>query len=145
MAVDGCGAPAFAITLLGLARAFAAVGTAPAGSAAGAVSTAMRAHPHLVGGTGEPVSELMADVDGLLAKEGAEGVWAAALPDGRAFAAKLEDGSGRGRGPLLAAVLRHWGLDGPAVQRWSTQPVPGGGQVVGAIQPSPQLRELLAG
>ena len=53
----------------------------------------------------------MAAVPGLIAKEGAEGVWAAALPDGRAFASKLSDGGMRALPPVLATVLRHWGFD----------------------------------
>jgi L-asparaginase II len=142
--VDGCGAPAFAISLTGLARAFGGVATSPASSAAGLVRDAMRAHPRLIGGTGRAVTELTAEVDGLLCKDGAEAVWAAALPDGRAFAAKIEDGGARALPPVLAAVLTYWGCAGSAVQRWSTVPVLGGGAPVGELGWSPQLRALLA-
>ena len=140
--VDGCGAPAYAVDLVSLARGFAALATARSG-APQLVADAMRAHPRLVGGTGRPVTELAADVAGLLAKEGAEGVWAAALPDGRAFAAKIDDGSARGLGPLLAAVLTRWGVGGAAVARWSAAPVLGGGRPVGSIRWAPELRALL--
>jgi L-asparaginase II len=142
-AVDGCGAPAFAVPLDGLARAFRAIATAPAGSQR-AVAEAMRGYPELISGRTRAAAQLCREVPGLVAKDGAEGVWAAALPDGRAFAAKFDDGASRGGPPLLAAVLGHWGFRGPAVQRWSAVPTLGGGEPVGAITASPQLRALLA-
>ena len=77
------------------------------------------------------MTELTAAVPGLLCKDGAEAVWAAALPDGRAFAAKIEDGSDRTLGPLLCAALRYWGLDDPAVDRLARTPVLGGGRAGG--------------
>lgn len=143
VAVDGCGAPAFAVSLLGLARAFNRVALAEPGSSAALVRAAMQAYPQLVGGSTAVVSEAIAAVPGLLAKDGAEGIWGAALPDGRAFAAKIEDGSGRGLGPLLAAVLRYWGVDSAALGSWATVPTLGGGHPVGAIAPASELLELL--
>jgi L-asparaginase II len=142
--VDGCGAPAHAVSLTALATAFAALAGSPVDSPAGRVGAAMRAHPLLVGGTGRPVTELPPDADGLVCKDGAEGVWAAALPDGRAFAAKITDGNGRALGPLLAAVLATWGFDGPAVRRWAALPVLGGGLPVGELRPAEQLLSLLS-
>jgi L-asparaginase II len=141
--VDGCGAPAHAITLVGLARAFAALATAGEGTPPALVRDAMRAHPRLIGGTGRAVSELTAAVDGLVCKDGAEAVWAAALPDGRAFAVKAEDGGARTLPPLLAAAVRYWGIDNDVVRRSSSVDVLGGGQVVGAISWSRELTELL--
>jgi L-asparaginase II len=141
--VDGCGAPAHALPLIALARGFARIATAPAGTAEGRVAAAMRAYPELVGGTGRAVTELMAGVPGLVAKDGAEGVWGAALPDGRAFAVKVADGASRALPPLLAAALRVWGFDGPAVRRWSAVPVLGGGEPVGTLTWSPDLRAAL--
>jgi L-asparaginase II len=142
VAVDGCGAPAFSVSLTALARAFATLATAASGPER-EVADAMRAFPRLIGGTGRAVTELTAAVPGLVCKEGAEGVWAAALPDGRAFAAKIDDGSPRGLGPLLAAALRHWGSDNAVVARWSEVAVLGGGAPVGAISWSSDLRALL--
>jgi L-asparaginase II len=142
VAVDGCGAPAFSVSLTALARAFAVLATSASGPGHD-VADAMRRFPRLIGGTGRAVSELTAAVPGLVCKEGAEGVWAAALPDGRAFAAKIDDGSARGLGPLLAATLRHWGFDGSVVARWAEVAVLGGGEPVGAISPSRELRALL--
>ena len=141
--VDGCGAPAHTIPLVALARAFAALTTADPGSHERTAADAMRAAPLLVCGTGTPVTELMDEVDGLLCKNGAEGVWAAALPDGRAFAAKIDDGSERALGPLLAVVLRYWGHDGPAVHRWAAVPTLGGGRPMGAVTTSPELLGVL--
>jgi L-asparaginase II len=126
-----------------LARAFARIATAGSG-AAGEVAAAIRTHPELVSGASGPHVDLSRAVAGLIAKDGAEGMLAAALPDGRAVAAKFADGTGRGRGPLLAAVLRHWGFDGPAIDRWATLAVLGGGEPVGEVRPSPDLLALLA-
>jgi L-asparaginase II len=138
------------VSLVGLARAFASLASASAGTEAALVRDAMRAHPQLIGGTGRVVSELTAAVPGLLCKDGAEAVWAAALPDGRAFAVKVEDGGERALSPLLAAAVRHWILTGgPAdaddevIRRWSATDVLGGGAPVGAIAWSPYLRDLL--
>jgi L-asparaginase II len=142
--VDGCGAPAHAVPLRSLAVAFARIATAAPSSPEGRVAAAMRAHPRLVGGSGRVVTDLLAEVPGLVAKDGAEGVWAAALPDGRAFAAKVADGGSRALPPLLAAVVRRWGFDGPAARRWSDVPMLGGGRPVGAIRWSPELRAALA-
>jgi L-asparaginase II len=142
--VDGCGAPAYQVSLAGLARGFARIATAPDGTSAARVRNAMRAYPQLLGGAERPVTELTAAVPGLLCKDGAEAVWAAALPDGRAFAAKIEDGSHRTLGPLLCAALRYWGVDDPAVDRLARTLVLGGGVPVGEISASPELIELLA-
>lgn len=145
VAVDGCGAPAFGISLLGLARAFAGVARAPDGSAAALVRDAMRAFPRMVAGTGRLDTEAMTAAPGLLCKGGAEGVTAAALPDGRALAAKVEDGSPRARAPLFAAVLRHWGFDGPVVEKWAAVPVLGAGEPQGTVAGTGVLRALLGG
>jgi L-asparaginase II len=143
VAVDGCGAPAFAVSLRGLAQAFATLAGAASGAPALAAG-AMRDHPQLIGGTQRAVSELIAAVPGLIAKEGAEGVWAAALPDGRSFAAKLSDGGARALPPVLATVLRHWGFDNAAVAKWAAPPVLGGGRPVGEVVAAPSLLALLA-
>jgi L-asparaginase II len=49
--VDGCGAPLFALSLTGLARAFRAMALAPAGSPEARVAAAIRAHPTWTSGT----------------------------------------------------------------------------------------------
>ncbi len=130
VAVDGCGAPQHALTLPGLARAFSRLATSPAGSAERRTADAMLAHPELVGGTGRDVSDLLAA--GILAKDGAEGVYAAALPDGGAVALKVSDGAARARMPVLGAALASLGrvLD----ERLTVVPVLGGGDVVGSVR-----------
>ena len=127
VAVDGCGAPLFATSLVGLARAFAALATSPA-------ADAMRAHPELVGGTGRDVTTAMQSVPGLMAKDGAEGVYAASLPDGRAVAVKVEDGAGRARGPLLALGLERLGVDPANTAALREVPVLGHGEPVGGLR-----------
>ncbi|MDT0343371.1 asparaginase [Streptomyces litchfieldiae] len=129
--VDGCGAPLFAFSLTGLARAFRAYVLAEPDSAARRVADAMRAHPEYVAGTGRADTLLMRAVPGLLAKAGAEGVQAVALPDGRALALKIEDGNGRARVPVLAAALTALGVDASALP---DEPVRGGGEPVGEIR-----------
>jgi L-asparaginase II len=126
-AVDGCGAPLFSTSLLGLARAFAAIVASPA-------ADAMRAHPDLVGGTGRDVTAAMRDIHGLVAKDGAEGVYAAALPDGRAVALKIGDGAGRARGPVLAAALERIGVDPRSTTALRDVPVLGHGVRVGFVR-----------
>lgn len=109
--VDGCGAPAHVLTLIGLARAFRAIATGAAGPDAERISRAMSEHPEMVGGPRRDVSLLMRGVRGLVAKDGAEGVFAVALPDGRAVALKVADGANRARPPLMRSALVGLGVD----------------------------------
>jgi L-asparaginase II len=139
--IDGCGAPAHAVTLRGLAMSFAALATANSGSRA-MVAAAMRRYPELIGGSAHFASQAMRAVPGLICKNGAEGVWAGALPDGRAFAAKVDDGAERALPAVLAAVVAHWGFEDSGT--WGTVPVRGGGEVVGTLRPSEELRFALA-
>jgi L-asparaginase II len=134
VAVDGCGAPQHALSLRGLATAYTALVRGPS-----RVADAMRAHPHLVGGTDRDVTRLMAGVPGLLAKDGAEGVYAAALADGASVALKVEDGGGRARTPILVAALRRLGVTADVLDELATTPVLGGGRVVGEVRVSPDL------
>ena len=126
VAVDGCGAPQHALTLGGLARAFALLARD-----GGPVAVAMREHPWHVGGTGRDVTRLMEGLPGLVAKDGAEGVVAAALPDGAAVVVKVHDGAARARMPLLVAGLRALGRSEPVLDELATTPVLGGGRRVG--------------
>ncbi len=132
--VDGCGAPLFSSTPSGVARAFAALVTAAAGTAEHRVATAMAAHPEWVGGsTGRVATDLMRGVPGLVAKEGAEGVCAAALPGGAAVVVKVLDGAMRPVPAVVADVLRRLGADVP--DGLGATPVEGGGAPVGAVTP----------
>jgi L-asparaginase II len=138
--VDGCGAPLFAISLTGLARSFARIATAELGTAAHAVVSAMRAHPDLVAGTGRPATALMIGVPGLIAKDGAEGGFAAALPDGRALAVKIDDGAQRAADRAVVAGLRLLGVSANVLEEWAELPVLGGGVPVGSVRVVAALR-----
>ncbi|MGK3200339.1 asparaginase [Amycolatopsis sp. MEPSY49] len=136
--VDGCGAPLFAFSLTGLARAFGRVTSATSGPAS-EVASAMRAHPWLVAGTGREDTVLMSAVDGLVAKGGAEGVHAFALPDGFAVAMKIDDGNKRACAPLAVEALRYLGVDVSGLGELARGSVLGGGRPVGEVR-VPELR-----
>lgn len=132
--VDGCGAPVAALSLTGLARAFARCVGAPEGTPERKVADAMRAHPEYVAGTRRPDTWLMREVPGTLAKMGAEAVQAVALADGRALAFKIDDGGMRALGPVLARALELLGVDSPVLARIADVPVLGGGEQVGEVR-----------
>lgn len=132
--VDGCGAPVFAVSLTGLARAFLRLVTAGPGSVEATVADAMRAHPELVAGTGAEDTRLMRGVPGLLAKGGAEGVVAVAVPGVGAVAVKIDDGAQRARMPVVVCALRRLGLRASMLRELATVPVYGGGEVVGEVR-----------
>jgi L-asparaginase II len=109
VAVDGCGAPLFALSPVAVARAFVRLVAAEVGTPERRVANAMRGHPFLVGGTTRDITKLMQSVDGLLVKDGAEGVCAAATAGGVGVVLKIDDGSGRARTPVLVEALRRIG------------------------------------
>jgi L-asparaginase II len=96
----------------------------------------MRAHPEYVSGTNRLDTELMQGIPGLLAKGGAEGVQAVALPDGRAMAFKFADGDleRRACGPVTVAALRQMGVEAEVLDRHAEVALLGGGRPVGAIR-----------
>jgi L-asparaginase II len=126
--VDGCGAPQFAVSLTGLARSFSRLGRCAA---------VMRSQPFLVGGEGRDVTAVMVGVPGLVAKDGAEGVYAAGFDDGRAVAVKIDDGAARARMPVLVAALRLLDVTDPALDDLATVPVLGHGDRVGEVRAVP--------
>jgi L-asparaginase II len=130
--VDGCGAPLFALTLGGVARAFRALVLAEPGSPERKVADAMRKSPEWTSGTTRDEYKLMTSIPGLLLKAGAEGVDAFALPDGTAAAIKIDDGNQRARTPVTTAVLAMLGAQPPA--ELATTVVTGGGRPVGVIR-----------
>ena len=138
--VDGCGAPLFALSLTGLARAFRALVLAEPDSAGRSVADAVRAHPAWTSGTARSERALHQAVPGLLLKSGAEGVQAFALADGRAGAVKIEDGSPRAIPAITVALLRILGADREpgtdrvALDQIADLPVLGGGEPVGEIR-----------
>ena len=138
--VDGCGAPLFALSLTGLARAFQAMVTAPPATPERKVADAMRAYPEWTSGTTRAERALMTAVPGLLVKSGAEGVDGLALADGRAIAVKVEDGAARALPPVAVALLGRLGVaTGPAAAATALDeiahvPVIGGEETVGWIR-----------
>jgi L-asparaginase II len=134
--VDGCGAPVFALSLRALAGAFLRLVDAAAGSPERRVADAMREHPELVSGA-DPDAEdtvLMRGVPGLLAKAGAEGVQAVAVPGVGAVALKIADGSSRARMPVLVAALRRLGVAAPVLDGLAEGVLRGGGEPVGVVR-----------
>jgi L-asparaginase II len=120
MAIDGCSAPNFAVSLKGLATAMARFATPEASfsgiraAAARRLREAMVAHPVLIAGEGHPCTSLIRACAGrAVVKTGAEGVFIAILPEkGLGIALKIDDGAARGRDAAIAALLaRHGALD----------------------------------
>ncbi len=139
VAVDGCGAPLLSTSLTGLARAFARLATAADGPER-EVAQAIRQHPEYVSGTTRDELVLHRAVPGLIGKAGAESCYAVALPDGRAWALKTDDGAPRVRPVLMAEALRRSGVldqdgvDADAVAGTGRLDLLGGGRPVGEIR-----------
>jgi L-asparaginase II len=131
--VDGCGAPVLSASLTGLARAFRRLATAGDGPER-AVADAVRAHPEWVSGTRRDERALLQAIPGAIGKMGAEACYAVALPDGRAFALKVDDGGDRARPVVMAAALRRAGIDDDAVRVTGRAPILGGGREIGEIR-----------
>lgn len=132
--IDGCGAPAHVVELVGLARAMRAMATGEAGESGTRIFTAMSQHPHIVGGTGRDVTKIVSGIPGLFAKDGADAVYAAAMNDGRAIALKMSDGYGRGSATVLLAALKKLGVDISGVDASVAEIVRGHGNTVGAVR-----------
>ena len=138
--IDGCGAPAWLTTTGGLATGFARL-AAGSTSVLAAVRDAMVAHPELVGGPSLPDTKLMLADARVVAKRGAEGVMGCGFVHDRlgpvGIAVKIQDGSDRAAGPVIAAVIEALGgVPAPDVRR---VPVLGGGVPHGEISAVPEL------
>lgn len=139
VAVDGCGAPLLGTSLRGLARAFSVLATS-ARPEEQRVAAAIRQHPEFVSGSTRDELTLLRALPGAIGKAGAESCYAVALPDGRSFALKTDDGAARARPVVMAALLRRLGVDlepgadTDAVRRTGDHPLRGGGGVVGEIR-----------
>jgi L-asparaginase II len=94
----------------------------------------MTTHPVLVGGRGRDVTVLMQHVPGMMAKDGADGVFAAAFPDGRAIALKIADGGDRARPPVMVAALGRLGVDVSNISRLVEERIMGHGRQVGTVR-----------
>lgn len=133
LAIDGCGAPAFYLSLHRTAYAYARLMTPGAieryNESAATIVESMTSFPHYVAGNWSMTTPLLSAFDGgLLGKEGAEGVYTMALApslcseltdrlrlddDGAiGIALKIDDGSmDRGRNPAILHLLDILGID----------------------------------
>ena len=104
VSVDGCGAPLFLFSLLGLARAIRnlTISTDPVHQE---VAQACRDFPEMVSGPGRLATRMMQKIPGLFMKDGAEAVNVASLPDGRTSAMKISDGNARAMPAVPTAAL----------------------------------------
>ena len=108
VAIDGCGVPTFALPLDRCAHAF---GRLPRLEGGARVIAAMRAHPEMLRGPVAADAMLVRELDGWVAKGGAEGLFCACSDDGLAVALKVEDGVVPGNSPCTCGVF------GPARHR----------------------------
>ncbi|WP_109471739.1 asparaginase [Ornithinimicrobium cavernae] len=130
--VDGCGAPVMAISTAGLAKAFGRLAAAGEETPEGRVARAVRQHPEYLGGTGRDVTDLIRAVPGLIAKDGAEAVYAIGLADGRGLALKITDGNQRARTVVARAALQMMGVT-EDLTALDAKAVLGHGEPVGTI------------
>lgn len=141
--IDGCGAPAWLLPLAGLATGFARLAGARHPPLA-RVAAAMRARPDLVGGVSAVDTRLMLADARIVAKRGAEAVFAAGavLPDGSSVgvAVKIADGGQRATAPVVGVLLRSLGLRVPA--DLATPVVLGGGRSHGRLETAPGVEGL---
>ena len=132
-AVDGCGVPTFALSLVEMARAFAGLVAGERPEAA-AVVRAMRARPDLVGGPESVDTLVMRALSGAVAKRGAEGVLCVGLADGTALALKVEDGANRAAYAAAGLALE--------IPELAERPLTNSrGEVVGAITADPRAEK----
>ena len=127
--VDGCGAPLFMFSLLGLARAIRnlTISTDPVHQS---VVQACRNFPEMVSGQGRLATRMMQSIDGLFMKDGAEGINVASLPDGRTLALKISDGNARAVPAVTAAAVKILGIEAHEQEENTF----GGGKPVGIIR-----------
>ena len=128
VSVDGCGAPLFAISLIGLARAISNL-VKSKDELYQKIVLACTKYPELVAGEGRLTTRMMQAVPGLFMKEGAEGVQVCALHDGRVIAIKIIDGSWRPVAPIIMEIFNRWGVQMPD----ESVKIYGGTSVIGEI------------
>ncbi|MDO4916568.1 MAG: asparaginase [Rothia sp. (in: high G+C Gram-positive bacteria)] len=148
--IDGCGAPVFAVSLCGLARAYSALGGAIENIRADArlatVATAMVDYPEFVQGHGKPNTVLSEVLNGIV-KGGAEGVLAIGLRSGASVAVKVLDGSSRATSLIALKLLEACELISVEIaQRGieaTTKPIMGAEEAVGSLEVGSALAQLI--
>ena len=128
ISVDGCGAPLFAISLIGLAKAISNL-VKSTDVFYQQIVLACTEYPELVAGDGRLTTRMMRAVTGLFMKEGAEGVQVCALSDGRVIAIKIIDGSWRPVAPIIMEIFKRWGVEMPD----ESVKIYGGTSVIGEV------------
>ncbi len=142
-AIDGCGAPVYAMSLVGLARAIQRIATSSERSpfalhrSAGTLVRAVRENPWTIDGPGRPDTVVIERL-GAFSKMGAEGVQVMTAPDGTTVALKMFDGSNRAGHVVALRLLERVGALSSAevdetVAHLSLS-VLGGGHEVGSIR-----------
>ena len=164
VAVDGCGAPIFGITMKAMALTFARLVSPPKDfdqatkDACARIVKVMTAYPELIGGTHDRLdTEIMKASPGkIVSKVGAEGVYTAGIvpcdewPEGVGLALKIEDGDDhRARPTVVIEVLRQLGVlrdeSLESVARYAFFPVKNRrGDLVGEIRANFALREPMS-
>jgi len=143
LGVDGCGVTVMALPLDRMARAYGrwALAIATGDEFPARTANAIRAHPHLLGGTDRFDTALVEETSGkIISKVGAEGVHCAAIPEmGIGVAIKVEDGATRAQHIALLKALRLIGALPPdlppRLAEWAETSIRNTrGEVVGAIR-----------
>ncbi|HKJ56444.1 MAG TPA: asparaginase [Nitriliruptoraceae bacterium] len=156
--VDGCGAPLFSTTIRGLATAMGTLGAATAADpkdgamphvtdpdevtstdieiALGRIGRAMRAHPWTIAGVGADDTIVMQELDGVVAKGGAEAIMALGSADGFGVGLKVLDGNDRAAMVAGLALLATTGVDTRAVADAIAPRTLGHGDPVGRVHAS---------
>lgn len=148
--IDGCSAPNFTTSVLGLARAMARFASAnPEGDARNRamhrLTRSMAANPDLVAGEGRACTELMRAMGGRVAiKTGAEAVFVAIIPEKKlGVAIKIEDGNSRASEAALVSILSRLGVlnaaDPAAQKRLPAPQINCNGRVVGELRLAPSF------
>lgn len=146
--IDGCSAPNFATSLLGMGRAmakYACAGDDTRGAAMVRLREAMMAHPELVANDDRACTQLMRAAGGKGAfKTGAEGFFVAILPELRmGIALKIMDGAQRARDCAIAAILCKLGVldsNDPVVKIYRNPDIQNfAGLITGDIRPAAAL------
>lgn len=149
--VDGCSAPTYALPLIRIARVFARL-VRPEGlpeelqEAARRVTAAMSAHPEMVQGPGSLNTDLLRENAGaVIAKGGAEGLFALGLPEAElGLAVKIADGAGRAWPPVVLALLAGILSLPRGLKRWARpEQTNCRGAVVGHLEATAAVRDLL--
>lgn len=144
-AIDGCGAPVYAMSLSALGRAMHRVGTSSERSPfalhrqAGALVRTVREHPWAIEGDGRP-DTIAIERLGVFTKFGAEGVMVMVAPNGTTVVLKVLDGNRRATTAVAITLLVRVGSltardAADAVARLPLA-ITGGGRDVGMIRPT---------